>query len=56
MSDMTNEELIEQGLKCLDEALCNFTEVYDDAHIAALAKITHGAIIMGEMAYNFYRK
>lgn len=56
MENMTNEELISEGLKLLDAAVQHFMEVSGSPHADAIAKAAHGLLMLAEMIYSSYQK
>jgi hypothetical protein len=56
MSDMTNEDLVSEGLKLVDDALSHFMEIKGCEQGQALAKVAHGLLVLGEMVYSSYKK
>lgn len=51
----THDELIQDGLKLLDDALCHFMDL-DSDHGQALADATKGVLTLGEFIFNILKK
>ncbi len=46
----SQHDLISEGIKFIDDALCHFIGI-DDAHCQAIGKILHAALELAEMIY-----
>lgn len=51
MTDVSNEELVKDGLLLLDRSLSHFMAVQGCEKSSAISKIIHGAIILAETIY-----
>jgi len=50
-----HDSLFEEGLKLVDDALSIFMEL-DSDHAKSVSNILHGALTLGEIAYNVMKK
>ena len=57
MSDIepTHDDLFQDGLKLVEDALAIFINL-DTAHSKAISNTLHGALILGHMAYELFKK
>jgi hypothetical protein len=51
MTDKNTEELIQMGIKLLDDSLAHFMEIKGCEKGSALANIIHGALVLAQTIY-----
>lgn len=51
MTDQNTQELVQAGLKLLDDSLSHFMEIKGCEKGSAIANIIHGALVLAETIY-----
>lgn len=54
--DVSKQDLINEGLKFLEDATCTFLKIEDCANSAAIVGMLKGLVVLGETIYESYVK